>query len=93
MSMQVNFHVHGNEKLETQSLANVLQRDSDDGEFNSAYIKLRVGSKDVTLFFQSIEDIDKVAFEMATLAMHAREVWYGEKVLDGEEVPVIASED
>ena len=74
MSISVDFHVHESGGLEVHSEASMLE-----GEHlvrrESAHLRLRMGSKTVNLYFDRIEDIDRLAFESANLAMMARTAW------------------
>lgn len=74
MSSHTSFHVHG-ETGETLHIDSQVQHIENRPSMKSAFIKLKVGSDTVTIYFDSLRDIENLAFHAQTLVMHAREEW------------------
>lgn len=87
MSLSANLHIHSNrgEKLKTESRIQDLDLSA---HGRSAYLELRVGADAVTIFFDNIEDIERLAFESSTLATAARDAWITSQESTEEETTV-----
>jgi hypothetical protein len=76
MSASINFHVYSDSKLEGELIVtSQIQELAKSPEQHSAHVRLVKGQSSLNLFFDSIDDIEKVAFHLSTLAMEAREAW------------------
>lgn len=78
--MPASFDIHLHEKFEgdmsIDSVAKVL-----DYDHKMAHLKIRKGQVTLNIFVDNIRDLDRIADEVSTLAIAAREAWH----LEGSE--------
>jgi hypothetical protein len=74
MSASINFHIHNDREGVLKVESRLQELDTRPGQ-RSAYVALHKGADTLNLFFDSIEDMEKVEFHLSTLIMEAREKW------------------
>lgn len=74
MSAHASLHIHRSQGEQVKVEAKVLSLPALPDQ-NSAYVKLTVGRDTMTLYFDSIEDIDSLAFALDILRREAIEAW------------------
>lgn len=70
MSLTVNMHLHTGASITT-----CVQEIKGQPDVRSAFVKLSKNDEQITIFFDNIEAIDQMAFELGILAIEARQAW------------------
>lgn len=70
MSVNVSFHSHSKYEGPLHVESHVQSIESP-----SAVVTIRKGAGEVKLFFDNVEDLEKLSFEFSTLVMAARAQW------------------